>query len=132
MRIGRAARWDTGRLSLLSAPVLVGLAVFATTAAAMANSGNTLPANSPLRSAEARAQANRQAMELALSRLVEQYGVTTHAAADIDALAAQRLESQRWIVPADREAIAAAAAEVAEISNRQAAAIDRIKGQLAR
>ncbi len=69
MRIGRAARWDTGRLSLLSAPVLVGLAVFATTAAAMANSGNTLPANSPLRSAEARAQANRQAMELALSRL---------------------------------------------------------------
>ena len=69
MRTGRAARWNTGRLSLLSAPVLVGLAVFATTAAAVANSDNSLPANSPLRSPEARAQANRQAMELALSRL---------------------------------------------------------------
>ena len=72
------------------------------------------------------------AAELALSRLLEQYGVTTRAAANIDALGAERLESQRWIVPADREAIAAAAAEVAEISNRQAAAIDRIKRQLAR
>lgn len=69
MRTGRAARWDTGRLSLLSAPVLVGLAVFATTAAAVASSGNSLPANSPLRSPEARAQANKQAMALALSRL---------------------------------------------------------------
>ena len=72
------------------------------------------------------------AAELALSRLVEQYGVTTRAAANIDALAAERLQSQRWIVPTDREAIAAAAAEVAEISSRQAATIDRIKGQLAR
>jgi len=69
MRTGRAARWDTGRLSLLSAPVLVGLAMFATTAAAVAGSDNSLPADSPLRSAEARAQANKQAMELALSRL---------------------------------------------------------------
>jgi hypothetical protein len=43
--------------------------VFATTAAAVASSDNSLPANSPLRSSEARAQANRQAMELALSRL---------------------------------------------------------------
>ena len=69
MRTGRAARWGTGRLSLLSAPVLVGVAVFATTAVAMANSDNGLPPNSPLRSVEARALANRQAMELALSRL---------------------------------------------------------------
>ena len=72
------------------------------------------------------------AAELALSRLIEQYGVTTRAAAEIDALAAQRLERQRWIVPADREAIAAAAEEVSSISDRQSAAIDRLKGRLAR
>ena len=72
------------------------------------------------------------AAEQALSRLVEQHGVTTRAAADIDALAASRLEGQRWIAPADREAIAAAAAEVSSISSRQAEAIDRLKDQLAR
>ncbi|MDP9421388.1 MAG: hypothetical protein M3Q19_00895 [Pseudomonadota bacterium] len=72
------------------------------------------------------------AAEQALSRLVEQHGVTTHAAADIDAVAASRLESQRWIAPAERQAIAAAAAEVGSISARQAEAIDRLKDQLAR
>lgn len=72
------------------------------------------------------------AAQQALSRLVEQYGVTTQAAADIDGLAASRLDGQRWIAPADREAIAAAVAQVAAISDRQAAAIDRIKDQLAR
>ena len=72
------------------------------------------------------------AAELALSRLVEQYGVTTRVAADIDALASQRLEAQRWITPTDREAIAAAASEVGSISSRQAATIERIKNQLAR
>jgi hypothetical protein len=70
--------------------------------------------------------------EQALSRLVEQYGVTTRAAADIDALASSRLDGQRWIAPADREAISAAAAEVASIGARQAGAIDRLKEQLAR
>jgi hypothetical protein len=72
------------------------------------------------------------AAQSALSRLVEQYGVTTRAAADIDALAAERLQSQKWITPADQAAIAAAQAEVASISNRQAEAIDRLKTQLAR
>lgn len=72
------------------------------------------------------------AAEQALSRLVEQHGVTTRAAADIDALASSRLASQRWITPADREAIVAAASEVAEIGARQTAAIDRLKDQLAR
>lgn len=72
------------------------------------------------------------AAEQALSRLVAAYGPTTQAAAEIDALAADRLERQRWIAPADRQAIAAAAAEVGEISERQSAAIDRLKNQLAR
>lgn len=72
------------------------------------------------------------AAQSALSRLVEQYGVTTRAAADIDDLAAQRLKAQKWIAPPDQAAIVAAQNEVASISNRQAEAIDRLKGQLAR
>lgn len=72
------------------------------------------------------------AAQSSLSRLVEQYGVTTRAAADIDALAAQRLQAQKWIAPADQSAIAAAQAEVALFSARQADAIDRLKDQLAR
>jgi hypothetical protein len=63
----------------------------------------------------------------ALSQLVEQFGVTTNAAADIDSLASTRLEGQRWIRPADQQAIAAAAAEVAAISAPQAAAIERLQ-----
>ena len=72
------------------------------------------------------------AAQQALSRLIEQDGVTTRAAADIDALAASRLEGQHWIRPADQQAIAAAAAEVAAINEAQAAAIDRLTSQLAR
>lgn len=72
------------------------------------------------------------AAQSALSRLVEQYGVTTRAAADIDALAADRLERQKWIAPADQAAIASAQAEVAAISNRQSDAIDQLTNRLAR
>lgn len=72
------------------------------------------------------------AAEQALSLLVEQYGVTTRAAADIDALGSSRIQGQRWIRPADQQAIAAAAAEVAAISGRQSEAISRLKDQLAR
>jgi hypothetical protein len=72
------------------------------------------------------------AAEQALSRLIEQYGVTTAAAADVDALAAGRLASRRWISTPDREALAAAAAEIEAVSNSQAGAIDRIRSQLAR
>lgn len=68
----------------------------------------------------------------ALSQLVEQYGVTTNAAADIDELASVRLEGQRWIRPADQQAIAAAAASIAAISEPQAAAIKRLNNQIAR
>ena len=72
------------------------------------------------------------AAQQALSRLVEQFGVTTRAAADIDALASSRLEANRWIRPSDREAIAAAQSAVAAISEPQAAAIARIRDRLAR
>ena len=72
------------------------------------------------------------AAQLALSMLIEQYGVTTRAAGDIDALAANQLDNQRWIRPADQQAIASASAEVAVIGNAQAAAIDKLKNQLAR
>ena len=72
------------------------------------------------------------AAQQALSLLIEQFGVTTRAAANIDELGASRLQGQRWITPADQQAIAAAAAEVLAISNRQAAVIDRLKNQLAR
>jgi hypothetical protein len=47
-------------------------------------------------------------------------------------LASERLERQRWIGAGDRQAIAAAVAQVGAISDRQAAAIERIKGRLAR
>ena len=72
------------------------------------------------------------AAQQSLSVLIEQYGVTSKAAADIDALASNRLEGQRWIRPADQQAIAAAAAEVSAISGPQSAAISRLSNQLAR
>lgn len=72
------------------------------------------------------------AAQSALSLLVEQFGVTTRAAADIDALAASRLQQQHWIRPADQAAITAAASEVAVLSEPQAAAIARIRERLAR
>ena len=71
------------------------------------------------------------AAEQALSRLIEQHGITTRAAADIDRLASIRLVQQRWIAPADRQAIAAAASDVGSISAQQAGAIDRLKERLA-
>jgi hypothetical protein len=71
------------------------------------------------------------AAQQALSRLVEQYGVTTRAAADIDALASAQLEGKRWIAPADQEAIAAAAAAVAAISQAQADTLARLREALA-
>jgi hypothetical protein len=72
------------------------------------------------------------AAEQSLSQLVEQYGVTTRAAADIDALASARIEGKRWIQPADQQAIAGAAADVAAINEAQAAAIGRLRDQLGR
>ena len=74
MRTGGAAGWDGGKLILLSAPVFVGLAVFVTGAAALAGSSrppaDTTPAANPaLRSFDARARYNTEAMAKALSQL---------------------------------------------------------------
>jgi hypothetical protein len=68
----------------------------------------------------------------ALSLLVEQYGVTTKAAADIDALAANQLERQHWIRPPDQQAIVAATTEVGAINEAQAEVIARLRDRLAR
>ena len=72
------------------------------------------------------------AAQQSLSRLVEQFGVTTRVAADIDALASVRLNSNRWIRPRDQQAIGAASSAVAAISEPQAASIARIRETLAR
>jgi hypothetical protein len=72
------------------------------------------------------------AAQQALSRLVEQFGVTTRVAADIDALVSARLNSNGWIGPGDQQAIAAAASAAAAISEPQAASIARIRETLAR
>ena len=111
------------RLQALVAPVHANVPVFD---ASQAEASRLAAAAGPM------ASESWIAAEQALSRLVAAYGTTTQAAAGIDALASDRLERQRWISPADREAIMAAASDVAAISNRQAAAIDRLKGQLAR
>lgn len=72
------------------------------------------------------------AAQQALSLLVEQHGVATRAAAEIDELASGRLERDRWIKPAEQAAISAAAAEVAAITSSQAEVIQRLGDQLAR
>jgi hypothetical protein len=66
----------------------------------------------------------------ALSALGAQYGVTTAAAADIDAIAAERIDQARWLVPATRAAIEAAAAEVGAINDTQRATIARLSTRL--
>ena len=70
------------------------------------------------------------AAQQGLSRLVGQHGVTARVAADIDEIAATQIKNQRWIAPADREAIAAAAAEVRAISEAQSNAIQQIRERL--
>ena len=66
----------------------------------------------------------------ALSALVAQHGVTTNAAATIDAIAAEKIDATRWLVPATRAAIEAAAAEVGTINDAQSATIDRLQARL--
>jgi hypothetical protein len=66
----------------------------------------------------------------ALSALGAQHGVTTDAAADIDAVAADRIDATRWLVPATQAAIEAAAAEVGAINDAQRATIARLGARL--
>ena len=70
------------------------------------------------------------AAQQALSALGAQHGVTTTAAANIDAIAADKIDETRWLVPATRAAIEAAAGEVGAINDRQRARIDRIGARL--
>ena len=112
-----------GRIDALLAEARSGVAEFARREAVAAG----LAANAGPVSSESWVSAQQ-----ALSRLVEQFGVTTRVAADIDALASARLQSNRWIRPGDREAIAAAQGAIASISEPQAAAVARIREQLTR
>ncbi len=112
------------------------------TAAALAEAvaaarGGTATFNQLARQAEALAAAAgpRQseswiAAQQALSALGAQHGVTTSAATKIDEIAAERIDKTRWLVPAARAAIEAAAAEVGAISDRQSATIDRLGARL--
>ena len=72
------------------------------------------------------------AAQQALSALVAQHGVTTRAAADVDALAATRIDAERWLVPANRTAIEAAAATIGAINARQTATIAGLRQRLER
>ena len=66
----------------------------------------------------------------ALSALVEARGPTARALSDIDAIAAQRLETTGWITPANFAAIEAAASEAGAIDRRQAAVVDALLRRL--
>ena len=112
-----------GKLDELVGTARAGVALFD---ARLANAERLAAAAGPI------ASESWVAAQQALSLLVEQYGVTTRAAADIDGLASSRLKSQSWIRPADQQAIAAAAAQLAAISEPQAAAIARLQQRLAR
>jgi len=107
-------------------------------AAAVASArGGTTAFDRLAQAAEARAAAAgpRQSeswitAQQALSALGAQHGVTTNAAANIDAIAAEKIDETRWLVPATRAAIEAAAAEVGAINDRQSATIDRLGARL--
>ena len=70
------------------------------------------------------------AAQQALSALVEARGPTARALSDIDAIAAQRLESAGWIEPANFAAIEAAASDVGAVDRRQASLIDTLQARL--
>jgi len=70
------------------------------------------------------------AAQQALSALVEARGPTARALSDIDAIAAQRLETAGWITPANFAAIEAAASEAGAIDRRQAAVVDALQARL--
>jgi hypothetical protein len=68
----------------------------------------------------------------ALSGLVAARAPVTRAAADLDALVAERLAASGGILPGDLAAIHLATAEVGAIGERHAETIDRLQRQLAR
>ena len=70
------------------------------------------------------------AAQQALSALGAQHGVTTNAAATVDALAAEAIAQRRWLTPATQTAIEGAALEVGAINDAQSALIDQIGKRL--
>ena len=72
------------------------------------------------------------AAQQALSAMVAARAPVTGALADLDALAAARLAATGGIQPGDLAAVQAASREAGLISEREAAVIDRLQGQLAR
>ena len=70
------------------------------------------------------------AAQQAVSALVGARGPTTRAISDIDAIAAQRLETSGWISPASQAAIEAAASEATAIDRRQAALLESLQARL--
>lgn len=71
------------------------------------------------------------AAQQALSRLVEQQGVAATVAADIDALASNRLQTLGWMPPADQRAVRLAQEQVGAIAAAQLETIDRLRDQIA-
>ena len=72
------------------------------------------------------------AAQQSLSRLVEQQGITARAAADADKLAADRLQANKWLAPAEQAEIRRAQHAIAAIALPQLAEIDRLREQIAR
>ena len=70
------------------------------------------------------------AAQQAVSAAIAARGPTARALGDIDALAADRLETQGGLSPADLAAVQEAGAEVGAIDRRQAAAVDAIQQRL--
>ena len=70
------------------------------------------------------------AAQQALSAAVAARGPTARALGDIDALGANRLQTQGGLSPADLAAIQEAGAEVGAIDQRQAAAIEDVQRRL--
>ena len=70
------------------------------------------------------------AAQQALSALVGARGPTTRALSDIDAIAAERLQTAGWISPANFAAIEAAASELGAIDQRQAALVTSLQARL--
>jgi hypothetical protein len=72
------------------------------------------------------------AAQEAVSAAVAARAPVAQALADLDGLAASRLAASGGIVPGDLAAIQAASREAGGISDREAAAIDRLQAQLVR
>ena len=70
------------------------------------------------------------AAQQAVSALVGARGPTTRALSDIDAIAAQRLQTSGWISPANQAAIEAAASQATAIDQRQAALLKSLQARL--